>query len=195
MGLPFPVHCVGEGEVGVGELGEDVIGGLGQLSGGGQQLLLRLGQGVGAAALDVVEVAAVEGELGELGIKFLQTLLGQSQQLRHLKGGGTHQLHILGGDLAHHGLVGSYPGVLVAFPLGIVHELAEHLSGLLLQGDKVVEGLGALAQTAGIALQLLGEGFQSLELLLPGLVGGVEVGGVPGILLRDGIPLGDGFLF
>ena len=42
-------------------------------------------------------------------------------------------------------------GVLVAFPLGVVHQLAEHLPGLLLQGDKVVEGLGALAQAAGVA--------------------------------------------
>lgn len=78
MSLPLTVHRVGEGEVGVGELGEDVIGGLGQFSGSGQQLLLRLGESVGAAALDIVEVAAVEGELGELGIKFLQTLLGRA---------------------------------------------------------------------------------------------------------------------
>ena len=195
MGLSLTVHRIGESEVGVGELGEDVVGGLGQLPGGGQQLLLRLRQGVGAAALDVVKIAAVEGELGQLGIKRLQPLLGQREQLWHLKGGGPYQLHILGGDLSHHGLIGGHPGVLVAFPLGVVHELAEHLPGLLLQGDKVVEGLGALTQTARVALQRLGEGFQGLELLLPGLITGVEVGGVPGILLRDGIPLGIRFAF
>ena len=195
VGLAFPVHRIGEGKVGVGELGENVVGGLGQLPGGGQQLLLRLRQGVGTAALDVVEIAAVEGELRQLGIEFLQPLLGQGQQLRHLKGGGTHQLHVLGGDLPHHSLVGSHPGILITLALGVVHELAEHLPGLLLQGDKVVEGLSALTQAAGVALQLSGEGFQGLEFLLPGIICGVEVGSVPGILLRDGIPLGDGFLF
>ena len=58
MAAALPVHGVGEGEVGVGQLGKDVVRGLGQFSGGGQQTLLTVGQGVGPAALDVVEIPA-----------------------------------------------------------------------------------------------------------------------------------------
>ena len=83
--------------------------------------------------------------------------------------------------------------------VGVVDtDLAQQLEVVLLIHllvDKVVEGLGALAQAAGVALQLSGKGFQGLEFLLPGLIGGVEVGGVPGILLRDGIRWGMDFCF
>ena len=54
--IAVPIHRVGEGEIGVGELGVDVVRGLGHLPGGGQQLLLRVRQGVLLLVLDDGEV-------------------------------------------------------------------------------------------------------------------------------------------
>ena len=188
------VHSVWEGEVGVGQLGEDVIRGLGQFSGGGQQALLAVGQGVGPAALDVVEIPAEQLQPGLQPVKFLQRLAGEAQKLGDLEGGGTGQLHILSGDPAHHGLVLRDAGVLVAPALGVVHQPDQKLAGLLLQGQKVIEDGGAPTQAALILCQLVSEALEAGQVLLPRLVRGIQVGGVPGIGLRDGGTLRNGFL-
>ncbi|SCI81275.1 Uncharacterised protein [uncultured Flavonifractor sp.] len=164
------VHGVGEGEVGVGQLGEDVVRGLGQLSGGGQQTLLAVGQSVGPAALDVVEIPAEQLQPGLLLVKLLQRLVGEAQKLRDLEGGRPGQLHILGGDPAHHGLVLRDAGVLVAPSLGVVHQPDQKLAGLLLQGQKAVEDGGTPAQAALILRQPGGEALEADEVLLPRLV-------------------------
>ena len=164
MAAALSVHGVGEGEVGVGQLGEDVVRGLGQLSGGGQQTLLAVGQSVGPAALDVVEIP------GLLLVKLLQRLVGEAQKLRDLEGGRPGQLHILGGDPAHHGLVLRDAGVLVAPSLGVVHQPDQKLAGLLLQGQKAVEDGGTPAQAALILRQPGGEALEADEVLLPRLV-------------------------
>lgn len=166
----LPVHGVGEGEVGVGQLGKDVVRGLGQFSGGGQQTLLTVGQGVGPAALDVVEIPAEQLQPGLLPVKLLQRLVGKAQKLRDLEGGSSGQLHILGGDPAHLGLVFRDAGVLIAPALGVVHQPDQKLAGLLLQGQKVIEDGGAPAQAALILRQTGGEVLKADKVLLPCLV-------------------------
>ena len=114
------VHRVGEGEVRVGEFGEDIVRRLGHIPGGGQQPLLCVGERMGPAALDVIKIPAEKLQLRLFSIEALQCLVGNGEDLRGLKGGGPAEGHIQGHSLADHGLVGVHPGVLVALALGIV---------------------------------------------------------------------------
>ena len=76
--LHLPVHRIGEGQVRVGQLGEDVVRGLGQLAHARQQLLLGVGQGVLPAVLDDGKVPAVQLQLRLFSIEPLQGLGGNA---------------------------------------------------------------------------------------------------------------------
>lgn len=78
--------------------------------------------------------------------------------------------------------------------LGVVHQPDQKLASLLFQGQKAVEDSGAPAQAALVLRQPGGEALEADEVLLPRLVRGIQVSGVPGIGLGDGGTLWNGFL-
>ena len=182
---PAAVHRRGKGEVGVGQFGENVVRRLGHITGSGQKPLLGVREGMGPAALDVVKIAAVKGQLRLLRIEGLQPLLRDGENLRRLKGGGAQKVHIEGHGFAHHGLIGVHAGVLIAFALGIIQQLGEPLAGLLLQGDIVVQGIRTGIQTPGISAQGLDLGAEQLGVGMPCVVRWIEVGSIPGIVRRN----------
>ena len=148
---------------------------------------------MGPAALDVIKIPAEKLQFRLFSIETLQCLVGNGEDLRGLKGGGPAEGHIQGHSLADHSLIGVHSGVLIALALGIVQQLGETLAGILLQCDIVIEDGGIRTQPSDIAGDGVDLRLEPGGISLPVCVGRVEVGGVPGILLRKRGALGDRF--
>ena len=177
------VGCVGEGEVGVVQQAEDVVGLVGHVACGGQQLLFGGGEHVCAALEDNVQAAAVHLKAGLGGIERLHLVLGKREQLGSEPGAGAGkgnpQRHNLAGVI----LIARLPGVLVAFALGVVHQFGKGQVGLAVQlqvGQQVGGGLADLSLVGGELrrklLCCLQRGFERC-------IVGEDAGKVPAVLL------------
>ena len=158
---------------------EDIAGGLGDLPGAGQQLLLPVGQDVVPLQPGPVQEPAVFFQLRDLGVKQVQRLLGDGRQLRALEGGGAadadHQAHAL----AVHGLVVRVCGVLVAAQKGVDADRLHPHAQVLAEGQVVIERPGGLPQPALPDGDLLRQRLQGLKGLRPGLIAGKQVLNAP----------------
>ena len=143
-------------------------GSLHDLAEAGQQLFLGLGEGVGLAAQQVLQVELIIGH-GGIVDDGGQGLLGQSQDFRLGEGQCGDELDVLAVDAGVHALGGLAAGVLVVAHAGVAVEqldLAIQLgSGVQVSADG--DGVGQFARKGGNAVDL------GIEVLQGGLPGGV----------------------
>ena len=179
------VHGVGESQIGVGKLGIDIIGRLHHLPGHGQQLFLIGAQHMGGMPSDIEQIAAIALQAGLLGVEAFHIGVGDRHDLRCGKGGGGGVAHVGGHGHAVHFLILGDPGVLVISAGGVIPDVAQkdlRGLGLLREGQ---QRPGVLTQLSGKARQLFGQKLQLIQVLLPGLVGGIQVLHSPAVLFRD----------
>ena len=145
-------------------------------------------------AADLLQGAAVGGEIGLILKKLLQRPVGDGQQLRDGIGGSALGGHIEGEGLVSHILIEAVADVLVPLAGGVVEQALQLLPGFVL-GPEIGQQLGgALTQSALEGGGLGGEGFQGFIGLVPRLVRGEQVLGGPGVLGPDLAALGDAVL-
>ena len=181
MRRPLGVNGVREGQVGVIEHGEDIVGIVRQLPSHGQQPFLRRREDVGTAAADLIQVTAIALQRRNILIKLFQLLVRDGQDLIGLKGGGGVELGHEVGQLGAHLLGLGGTGVLVRPPEGIDRQTLEDTAHLISQLQPVVEQLCALPQATLVALDIVQIILVPLKIFLPFGIAAIQVGQRPGI--------------
>ena len=149
--------------VGLGGRGHD-------LAKAGQQLFLSLGQGVGLAAQQILEVELVVGD-GRVVDDGGQRLLGQGQDFGLGEGQGGSHLDVLAADAGIHTLSLVVAGVLVVALGGIAVQaldLAAHLGGgieVRTDGNGIVQFASKGGQTLNIRVEAGEGGFPGVVVL------------------------------
>ena len=155
VGLTLGVHRVLEFQVGIRQGTVNGVRGLGHFSGGCQQFFFRCRQCVGLSAAQVRQITAVALQLGALGIKAFQRLIGNRHDLRSVKAARGAQFHHGAHEFTLHGLAVGVPGVLVGAAHAVIAQpvrLHVHFFRLF---QIPAEGFPVLAQFPHKAFQLL----------------------------------------
>ena len=130
-------------------------GSLHYLAKAGQQLFLGLGEGVGLAAQQVLQIELVVGH-GGIVDDGGQGLLGQGQDLRLGEGQRGDKLDVLAVDAGVHTLGSLAAGVLIVAHAGVAVELLDLAvqlgGGVQISADG--DGVGQLARKSGYAVDL-----------------------------------------
>ena len=117
MGLSLAVQRIREGQVRIGKHTEGVAGGLGNLTGGSQELLLTGAEHMVLLPAQVGQVPAVPLQARAYGIELCQSFVGNGQDLRGFKADGSAQGHHSAHKFTAHGLVFCLTGILI----GLAH--------------------------------------------------------------------------
>ena len=136
---------------------------------------------MGTSPADLLQFAAVEGQIRRVSVPAFQRLVRDGQNFIVLIGTSGVDLHQKGGELGHHVLILGHPGVLVPLPGGILDEVHQGNAHLVLQLHGGKERLGALSQMPFQRLDAGEKSFGPLQGGLPRLVRGEEVLDGPGI--------------
>ena len=179
--LALGVDGVGEGQVGVVEHGENIVGIFGQFSRHGQQPFLCRREDVGTTAANFIQMPAIALQSRNLLVELLQLLVRNGQDLIGLKGGGGVELGHEVGQLSAHLLWLGGPGVLVRPAEGVDRQMLEDEAHLVPQLEPVVEQLSALPQTTLVALYKFQIILVPLKILMPFGVAAVEIGQRPSV--------------
>ena len=184
----LPIQSIREGHIRIEQRRVGVLGSLGHLCGGRQELFLLGGQCVGLSAAQIRKIAAVALQPGADGIKALQGIVLNGHDLRGVKAGGGAYLHHPVHKPAGHGLALRVPGVLVR----LAHTVVSKVGGLDLQFFQLIQVaaqiLPAEAQLSLEGCQGFGILMEGFQLPLPILCPGVKVFQRPAILLGDLLP-------
>ena len=178
------VHRVREFEVRVVQHGVDVVRAGGHFARRGEQRLLLVREHMLAAAAHPVKHQPVVFQLGLLGVKPVQGLLVDREQLGGLKRRRGLQLDREPRHLTDHLLIGRYAGVLVAFALGVVYQRVEGQTDLVVQPEERQQGRAALAQTAAVGRDARHIFLRRSERRAPVVVRGEQVVDGPFVLRR-----------
>ena len=186
----FVLHRV-EADIRVAEGAADTLGSLGDLAGGGEQLLLSLREDVRGAAADLINAAAVGLQLGLHDVEEVQPVLVERHNLGRGEGGRAGDRDPGARGLAAHVLIKAVGGVAVGRTAGIAVQRRQAQLQLVLKAEILQQRLGALAEAAAERGKARGHLLQGLVFRPPGLIARVHVAQIPGVLFRDLAAFGD----
>ena len=166
--LAFFVFDVAEFEVGVGELGEDSVGGSGDFALHGEEAFLFFGENVGFVAQEAFELEAVVFEGGGFGVA-IERFFGEGLEFGRNEAGG---LSGAGGDegvLLHHALIGAVADVFGLFEEGVGAEAFGEAVKVAVEVKAVFDGFGGFSECAA-------KGGEGADLFVPFFEGGLPGG-------------------
>ena len=187
----LPPRGVGNGrerQIRVAENSRDGVRRVGHLTCGRQKLLLLGREDVLPAPADPVQAAAVDLQLGDLGIKTVESLVGDGHDLGHGERGRALQ-----GDGRAHGLptqvlAQGIPHIGIGIAGGISVELFHAHSRFVFRAKPAEKIFSAAAQSSLKPRDLGTQRLQRLILRRPGGDGRKKVLQVPGEFLRNIFP-------